>query len=88
MNRSGWLPIVHHPMTPWRMVGGGEVCKKSIQLEDCGKTMMPEPQHWHEDEKIRGLGYLGDRIIKTWRLSWVQEIKAKRKIESSSQCLR
>lgn len=67
---------------------GGEVCKKGIQLEDYGKMMILEPQHWHEDKKTRGLGYLGDRIIKTWRLSWVREIKANRKTESSSQCLR
>lgn len=35
------------------------------------KIMMHEPQHWHEDGKTRGPSYLGDRIIRTWRLSWV-----------------
>lgn len=38
-------------------------------------------------ERPGGLSYLGDRIVMTWRLSWGREIKAKRKIESDSQCL-
>ena len=52
--------------------GRGEKTGRRVSSwETIAKIMMHEPQRWSEDGKTTGPSYLEDRIIKTWRLSWV-----------------